>query len=41
MTEQSVISPVRDASAMPGELIYEYTVQLTGVTAYQDQGCSG
>jgi hypothetical protein len=34
MTEQSTMSPVRDASAMPGELIYEYTVQLTGVTSY-------
>jgi hypothetical protein len=34
MTEQSVISPVRDASAMPGELTYEYTVQFTGVTSY-------
>lgn len=33
MTEQSVASPVREA-IMPGELIYEYTVQLTGVTSY-------
>ena len=34
MMEQSVMSPARNASAMPGELIYEYTVQLTGVTSY-------
>jgi hypothetical protein len=29
MMEQSVMSPARDASAMPGELIYEYTAQFT------------
>ena len=34
MTEQSVSSPVQVASAMPGELLYEYTVQFTGVTSY-------
>ena len=34
MTEQSVSSPVQAAGAMPGELIYEYTAQLTGATSY-------
>ncbi len=34
MTEQSVSSPVQVASTMPGELTYEYTAQLTGVTSY-------
>jgi hypothetical protein len=34
MTEQSVSSPVRDASEMPGELLYEYTLQLTEVISY-------
>lgn len=34
MTEQSAIPALQDPSAMPGELIYEYTVDLTGVVSY-------